>query len=64
MDVILFSAVRANERSAVGFLSDERRLNVAITRARFALWVLGHAATLARGDATWRRLILHAKNTG
>lgn len=64
MDVILFSAVRANEKGAVGFLADERRLNVAITRARYALWVLGHAVTLRRGDVTWRRLISHAKDTG
>ena len=60
MDVILFSAVRANDKGSVGFLRDERRLNVAITRARYALIVVGHAKTLFRGDATWQRLINHA----
>ncbi len=60
MDVILISAVRANEKGSVGFLRDERRLNVAITRARYALVVVGHAKTLFRGDATWQRLINHA----
>ena len=36
----------------VGFLDDWRRMNVAITRARYALFVFGHAATL-RADAHW-----------
>ena len=63
MDIIIFSAVRSNEGGAVGFLADQRRLNVAITRARFALWMLGNAATLER-NATWRNLVTHARDTG
>lgn len=63
MDIIIFSAVRSNEKGAIGFLADQRRLNVAITRARFALWMLGNASTL-KTNATWRNLITHAKNTG
>lgn len=47
-DVILVSLVRANEQGQIGFLSDLRRMNVAITRARFKLIILGSAETLCR----------------
>ena len=47
-DVILVSLVRANEDGQIGFLSDLRRMNVAITRARMKLIILGSAATLCR----------------
>eukprot|EP00963_Diacronema_lutheri_P011733 scaffold1440_cov332-Pavlova_lutheri.AAC.33 len=51
-EVVLFSAVRSNKRNAVGFLADARRLNVAITRAKRGLVVVGNKATL-RSDQTW-----------
>lgn len=47
-DVILISLVRANEEGQIGFLNDLRRMNVAITRARMKLIVLGDASTLTR----------------
>ena len=52
-EVIVFSTVRANERGEVGFLADYRRLNVAITRAKRGLILLGHPTTL-RHDGTWK----------
>lgn len=43
-DVILISLVRANEEGQIGFLNDLRRMNVAITRARMKLIILGDAS--------------------
>ena len=47
-DVIFISLVRANEDGQIGFLGDLRRMNVAITRARMKLVILGEAETLGR----------------
>jgi superfamily I DNA and/or RNA helicase len=47
-DVILISLVRANDEGQIGFLRDLRRMNVAITRARMKLIILGDAATMTR----------------
>ena len=46
--VIMISLVRANEKGQIGFLRDLRRMNVAITRARMKLLILGEAVTLTR----------------
>ena len=45
-DVIYISLVRSNEKGEIGFLSDYRRMNVAMTRARKKLVVVGDSATL------------------
>ncbi len=47
-DVIVVSMVRANEQGQIGFLTDLRRMNVAITRARYQLIILGSSSTLCR----------------
>lgn len=47
-DVVFVSLVRANEEGQIGFLRDLRRMNVAITRARMKLVILGDAVTLTR----------------
>jgi len=47
-DVVVLSTVRSNPKNSVGFVSDGRRLNVAITRAKQALVVCAHKDTLLR----------------
>ena len=49
-DIIVISLVRANEEGEIGFLSDIRRMNVAMTRARMKLFILGNPDTLLRHD--------------
>ena len=46
-DIVLISLVRANDEGNIGFLRDLRRMNVAMTRARMKLIILGNAATLS-----------------
>ncbi|CAM6047710.1 unnamed protein product [Sphagnum compactum] len=63
-DVILFSAVRSNTEGQIGFLDDFRRLNVAITRGRKCVWVVGNSKTLSKGGGVWKQLIQHARHRG
>ena len=52
-DVVIFSAVRSNRQGRIGFLRDWRRLNVALTRAKLGLVVVGDMDTLSEGDRHW-----------
>jgi len=47
-DIIVISLVRSNDEGQIGFLRDLRRMNVAITRARMKLIILGNAPTMTR----------------
>ena len=62
-DVILISLVRANEEGQIGFLNDLRRMNVAITRARMKLIILGNASTL-RKHCFYDKLYNYIKERG
>lgn len=62
-DVILISLVRANTDGQIGFLHDLRRMNVAMTRARMKLVILGDASTLTR-HRFYHQLYQYVKEKG
>jgi hypothetical protein len=59
-DYIIVSCVRSNEQSGIGFLADPRRMNVALTRARYGLILLGNPRVLSR-QPLWNALLSHFK---
>jgi ATP-dependent RNA/DNA helicase IGHMBP2 len=62
-DAVLLSLTRSNSRGELGFLNDLRRINVALTRARRHLFIVGDSATLG-AHPYYGRLIAHAQATG
>ena len=59
-EIILVSCVRSSETQGIGFLADPRRLNVALTRARVGLVLLGNPRVLSK-NPLWAALLLHFK---
>lgn len=56
-------ACRRGPRKSIGFVSDERRINVGLTRARFSMIIIGDARTL-QIDERWANLIKHCMKGG
>lgn len=62
-DVIYISLVRSNEKQEIGFLSDLRRMNVAITRAKKKLVVIGDSATVG-SNPFYKQFLEYAEKHG
>lgn len=62
-DYIILSCVRSNEKTGIGFLNDPRRLNVAITRAKYGLVILGNPNILSK-QPMWYLLLKHFQDRG
>ena len=62
-EIIILSLVRSNEDGDIGFLKDYRRMNVAITRAKEQLFVIGDSATIG-GDAFYNSFLTYIENYG
>ncbi|UKZ73086.1 hypothetical protein TrVFT333_000727 [Trichoderma virens FT-333] len=60
-DFIVLSCVRSNDNQGIGFLSDPRRLNVALTRAKYGLVILGNPKVLSKHEL-WHNLLAHFKD--
>lgn len=62
-DVVLISMVRSNDEGRIGFLNDLRRMNVAITRARMKLIIIGDTSVLCK-TPFYNKLIEHVVENG
>jgi superfamily I DNA and/or RNA helicase len=63
METIIVSLVRSNDKGEIGFLRDYRRMNVALTRAKENLYIIGDSATVGR-DFFFAKLIEYAESIG
>ncbi|GAB4837648.1 hypothetical protein Ancab_002498 [Ancistrocladus abbreviatus] len=63
-DIIIISTVRCNGNGKIGFLSNRQRTNVALTRAKYCLWILGSGTTLIKSGSVWKKLVENAKARG
>ncbi|KAL6642769.1 hypothetical protein ACP70R_020950 [Stipagrostis hirtigluma subsp. patula] len=63
-DIILISTVRSNKDGKVGFMSDAGRINVALTRAKYCLWILGNGTTLLASNSIWAEIVRDSKRRG
>jgi len=63
-EAIIISSVRSNPAHSVGFLADARRMNVAVTRGRRHVCLVGDSETLGGGDPFLKRLVAWFEDKG
>ena len=63
MQVVIVSLVRSNDEGVIGFLKDYRRMNVALTRAKESLFVIGDSATIG-SDPFYRAFLEYTERQG
>uniref|UniRef100_A0A0E0DHM3 UvrD-like helicase ATP-binding domain-containing protein n=1 Tax=Oryza meridionalis TaxID=40149 RepID=A0A0E0DHM3_9ORYZ len=63
-DIIIISTVRSNGAGSVGFLTNLQRTNVALTRAKHCLWIVGNGTTLSNSKSIWQKIIKDAQDRG
>ncbi|WOH11779.1 hypothetical protein DCAR_0831271 [Daucus carota subsp. sativus] len=63
-DVVIISTVACNADGYIGFFANHQRANVALTRARHCLLILGNEETLEKSGTIWWDLVLDAKKRG
>lgn len=59
-EIIIFSCVRASPTGGIGFMTDIRRMNVGLTRAKSSLWILGNSQALVQGEY-WSKVVDDAR---
>jgi len=55
-DIILLSLVRSNEKGNVGFLKTENRICVALSRAKYGLYIMGNMDNLCNSGNLWKQI--------
>jgi superfamily I DNA and/or RNA helicase len=63
MPIVIVSLVRSNDEGIIGFLKDYRRMNVALTRAKESLYVIGDSATIG-ADPFYRAFLEYTERQG
>ncbi|KAM0906279.1 hypothetical protein ACQ4PT_016851 [Festuca glaucescens] len=61
-DIIIISTVRSNKAGSVGFLTNMQRTNVALTRAKHCLWIVGNGTTLSNSKSVWQKIVKDAQD--
>ncbi|RCV35094.1 hypothetical protein SETIT_7G212000v2, partial [Setaria italica] len=64
VDIIIIPTVRSNGAGSVGFVTNLQRTNVALTRAKHCLWIVGNGTTLSSSSSVWQKIIKDAQDRG